>query len=67
MPLDADLSPGIDGGRYTAEGHALVKSDIILDVGRLADHHALTVIDDEAAADGRTRMDLDSRRQPTQM
>ena len=37
---------GIDGGCYAAQRDALVKSDIVIDLGGFADHDAGAVVDD---------------------
>ena len=37
---------------------------IVADFGRLADHDAGSVVDEEASADRRARVDLDSRQKP---
>jgi hypothetical protein len=43
-----------------AEGHALVEHHPVADLGRLADHHAHAVIDEEAPADRGAGVDLDA-------
>ena len=42
-----------------AQRHALVEQHVVADLRGLADHHAGTVIDEEAAPDGGSRMNLD--------
>src|SRR5579862_9152931 len=41
-----------------AQGHALVQEHVIANLGRLADHHAQTMIDEQTLADLRPRVDL---------
>ncbi len=53
MPLAALLSG-------PAEGHALIDRYVVTDLGRLADDHTHAVVDEQAAADARARMDLDA-------
>ncbi len=49
----AALEPG------AAQGHPLVERHPVADLGRLADHHAGAVVDEELLADLRRRVDLD--------
>ena len=42
------------------ECHAVVQHDVIADLGRLADHDAHAVVDEETASDGRAGVDLDA-------
>ena len=53
MPLAVPAPPA-------AERHAVVEHDVVADPRRLADHHAHPVIDEEAPADARARVDLDA-------
>src|SRR5205085_11730148 len=46
--------------RGAAKRHALVKRAAVGDFGGLADHHAPAVVDEDARADLRARMDLDA-------
>ena len=46
-----------------AERHALVERDVVADFRRLADDDACTVVDEQALADRRARMDLDARQE----
>ena len=48
--------------RLRAEGDALVDADIVADLRGLADDDAGAVVDEEAMADGRARMDVDACR-----
>jgi hypothetical protein len=43
-----------------AQRHALIHGHVIAHVGGLADHHSRAVVDEEAAADARRRVDLDA-------
>src|SRR5450759_5127538 len=43
----------------TAQGHALVEQHVVANLRGLADHHAGTVVDEEAASDGGAGMNLD--------
>ena len=43
-----------------AERDALVHQDVVADLAGFADHHAHSVIDEAAAADGRAGMDFDA-------
>jgi hypothetical protein len=43
-----------------AQGDAVIQRAFVLDHRRLADHHAHAVVDEHAAADRRSRMDLDA-------
>ena len=48
------------GGKAgAAERHALIQGHVVADLGGLADHHPHPVVDDEARADLRRRVDLD--------
>ena len=49
---------GVPGG--AAEGDAVIEGHVIADQGGLADHDAHAVVDEEAATDGGTRVDLDA-------
>ena len=44
-----------------AERHPLVQRHTPADLGRLADHHARAVVDEELGPDSRRRVDLDPR------
>src|SRR3989442_10315715 len=50
-----------------AERHALIKEEIVADLGSLADDHAGTVVDKEPAADARARMNLDPGEEPRRL
>ena len=43
-----------------AQGDALIERHVVADLGGLADHHAHAVVDEEAAADHGTGVDLDA-------
>jgi len=43
-----------------AQRDALVERDVVADLGGLADHHAHAVVDEDALADDRARVDLDA-------
>ena len=45
--------------RRGADRHALIEPDAVADLGGLAHHHARPVVDEEAPADRRTRVDVD--------
>ena len=47
--------------RHAAQGDTLIEGNVVADFRRLADHAAHAVIDEQAAADGGARMDLDPR------
>ena len=44
-----------------AERDSLIERHAVADLGRLADHHAAAVVDEELVPDARRRMDLDVR------
>src|SRR5207253_7212587 len=50
-----------------AEGHTLVKRDVIADLGGFADHNAHAVVDKEAPTDPGPRMDLDPGQPATEV
>ena len=52
-------SPFSPGGKRLAPSH-LVEPHAVADDGGLADHHAGAMVDEEAAADGGARMDVDA-------
>ena len=52
--------PLLSRQRRAAERHALVDRAVIADLGRLADDDAHPVVDEDAPADRRARMDLDT-------
>src|ERR1017187_4387855 len=47
----------------TAQGHALVEQHVVADLRGLAYYHAGTVVDEEAASDGGSRMNLNPRQE----
>ena len=53
--------------RCPAQCHALVEGAIIANLGGLPDHNTHAVIDKQAAADARTRVDLDPGHYPAAM
>ena len=53
------MALGALGERRAAERHALVDGAVVADLGGLADDHAHAVVDEDAPADRRARMDLD--------
>ena len=56
-----------DGRLDAAERHTLVQCHVVADLGGFADHDARPVIDDEAAADVRSRMYLDAGQQSSEI
>jgi hypothetical protein len=52
----------VPGG--AAQGDAVVEGDVIADLGRLADHDAGPMIDEEAAADRAPGVDVDIGQRP---
>ena len=67
MPLLIALALGIDRWRHSAKGHALIQGHIVANPRCLADYHPGAMVDKEAAADIRTRMNLDSGDDPRQI
>lgn len=67
MPLHVNLGPRIYRWRDAPQRDALVKSYIVTYLGCLANHHAGTVVDDEAPADAGAWVNLDRRDQPPNM
>src|SRR5204862_1735755 len=53
--------------RRAAERHALVDSAAVADLGGLADHHAHAVVDEDAGADFRARVDFDAGEEAPEM
>ena len=51
----------------TAEGDALIDRAVVADLGGLADNHADAVVDKQALADRRARMDVDRGQHPPDM
>ncbi len=47
-----------------AQRYTLVEEHVIADFGRLADHHAQAVIDEQALADLRSGMNFNARQKP---
>ena len=45
----------------TSESHALIERTVVADLCGLAYHNARAVVDDKSLADGRARVDLDTR------
>src|SRR6266568_1361373 len=48
----------LDAG--SSQGHPLIQGHIVANLRRLTDDHAHTVVNEQAPADARTRMDLDA-------
>ena len=63
MPLVAADQVAVAVGREAqrAERHALIKLHVVADLGRLADHHAGAVVDEEVLADLAPGMNVDAR------
>ena len=59
------LAPFVE--RRAAERDALVDRAVVADLGRLADHDAHAVVDEDAPADLRARMDLDAGEEARQV
>src|SRR4051812_29999382 len=51
----------------SAERHTLVYQNVVADLGRLADHHPRTVIDEEPSADGRPGVNLNPGEEPANL
>ncbi len=60
MALLIDLRPGVHGRGDAAQRDAVIQGDVVAHLGRLANHHAHAVVNEEAFADLGAGMDFDA-------
>src|SRR5450830_1736579 len=53
--------------RSTAQRHTLINRTVVADFRGLTDHHAESMVDEHTSADGRTRMNFDTREPSRQL
>jgi hypothetical protein len=64
----ADRGVAFDPGeRASPKGYAVIDHHVLADFRGLTDDHAHPVVDEKAAADGCTRVDLDTGHEPAQL